>query len=211
VSAGARPLSRRYALLTRQSGRAGDPLLPPARPCSSDPRHVSGAPELEVIMTALADMPTATAVTDPVTAVRHFHVCESQAGCLPETEPYVTDDAPLALDALAHLLTDWAETREPDDSDATHTEAVAEIYCVCPQRGHSAEHHDALARLEQGQNICETTGLRVFEIAVCTERDCLKYCPADDCRTVTDVTEIDTRCWCCGAHYVPWDACPWLA
>lgn len=40
----------------------------------------------------------------------------------------------------------------------------------------------------------------MFEIAACAERDCLKYCPAGDCRTVTS----DTWCWRCGTAYLPW-------
>jgi hypothetical protein len=163
----------------------------------------------EVIMAVLSDAPAAATIA----AVRHFHVSDSRAGCLPEAEPYVTDDAPLALDALAHLLSDWAESTDPTDpdDDAVCAATVAEIYCLCPERSHSAEHGDALARLERGQSVCEYAGLRVFECAVCDELDCLKYCPAGDCRTVTGVTDTDTRCWCCGACYVPWDACPWLA
>lgn len=159
-------------------------------------------------MTAPATMPTIT--TDTVAAVTHFHVSDAQIGCLPETDPWVTDDPVPALDALAHLLSDWAEATEPDDPDAAGVDAVAEIYCACPGRGHSAEHADALAHLERGEDLCEAAGLRVFEITLCTERDCLKYCPADGCRTVACVTDTDTRCWCCGADYVPWDRCPWL-
>ncbi|TDD29622.1 hypothetical protein E1287_30545 [Actinomadura sp. KC06] len=135
---------------------------------------------------------------------------DAYAGCLPETEPIVTDDPVLAMDALAHLLSDWAEATEPDDSDATGAAAVAEIYCSCPGHGHSAEHSDVLARLERGADLSETAGLRVFEIAVCVQLDCLKYCPVSDCRTVASITEVDARCWCCGADFVPWDGCSWL-
>jgi len=144
-----------------------------------------------------------------VTAVRHFHVLEADVGCLPESAPYVTDGAQLALDALAHLMSDWAETQEPDDPDAVAAVAVAEMYCACRPHG-STDHDEALTRLEQGRKIGETAGLRVFEIAVCTERDCLKYCPDDDCRTVTSTTDLDTRCWSCGSPYEPWDSCPWI-
>jgi hypothetical protein len=145
-----------------------------------------------------------------VTAVTHFHVHESDAGCLPESEPYVTEDATLALDALAHLIADWSETTEPDDEDGVAAAAVSATYSCCSERGDSAEYGDALAHLERRQGICETAGRRAFEIAVCTDRDCLKYCPIDGCRTVTCVTDTDTRCWCCGVYYTPWDACPWL-
>jgi hypothetical protein len=152
--------------------------------------------------------------TPAATAVTHFHVCESDAGCLPETEPQVTCDAELALDALAHLLAEWASGQDGQDNecddDAAYAAAAAETYCGCPPHGGSADHADALARLSQGEHICETAGRREFEIQVCRQRDCLKYCPAGGCRTVTSVTDLDAWCWCCGSAYVPWDSCPWL-
>jgi hypothetical protein len=42
-----------------------------------------------------------TVITSRPDAVRHFHVTEADLGFQPETEPYLTDDADLALDALA--------------------------------------------------------------------------------------------------------------
>jgi hypothetical protein len=143
-------------------------------------------------------------------AATHFHVYESLPGCLPEAGPQVTTDASEALDALAHMLADWSETVELEDHDATYAAAVAEIYCTCPQHGRSAEHYDALVHLEEGEGLSETAGSQEFEITVCSERDCLKYCPDDECRTIAPVGVMDTRCWCCGAGYVPWAACPWL-
>jgi hypothetical protein len=151
-----------------------------------------------------------TTTTNAVGGVRHFHVSDTQVGCLPETDPWVTDDPVLALDALAYLLSDWAETTEPDEPNARWAEAVAEIYCACSVSGRSAEHADALAHLERGDDLCEAAGLRVFKIEVCAERDCLKYCSADDCRTVAAATDTDTWCSVCGTNYVPWDRCPWL-
>jgi hypothetical protein len=143
-------------------------------------------------------------------ALRHYHVSEADAGCLPDAEPYVTDDAPLALDALAHLMSDWAHEADPDEPDSAGVAAIAEIYCLCPGRDKSAEHRDALALLAAGHGITETAGQRVFEIAPCTERDCLKYCPQAGCRTVTCANGTDNRCWSCGDAYVTWDVCPWL-
>src|SRR5439155_25218538 len=91
-----------------------------------------------------------TAAGPPVTvaAVRHWHVTESDAGYLPATEPYTSDDAGMALDALAHLLDEWAQTYDdPEDPDALFADGIAEIYCTCRHGERSAEHHDALTGL----------------------------------------------------------------
>ncbi len=155
----------------------------------------------------MADTPAA------ITAVTHFHMCESDTGCLPETDPHITSDAELALDALAHLMAEWSSSHDDPGAgqeDTAYAAGAAETYCGCPPHGTSAEHADALARLSQGRNVCETAGQREFEIQVCRQRDCLKYCPSGHCRTVTAVTDQDAWCWCCGAAYVPWESCLWL-
>jgi hypothetical protein len=146
-----------------------------------------------------------------VGAVRHWHVTESDAGCLPEAEPYTSDDGALALDALAHVLADWAQTcPDPDDPEACYAEGIAEQYCTCRQGERSAEHHDAMTAVTDGRGMCEQIGHRVFELTPCTEKDCLKYCPDAECGTVTPITDTDTRCWCCGASYIGWAECDWL-
>lgn len=143
-----------------------------------------------------------------ITKMAHYHVIESNAGCLPEAEPYLTDDPGLALDMLAQMFTSWAET-DASGQDATQAAALAGLCQASPgDRGEAGR--DALARLSRGHGICHAVGLREFEIQVCQERDCLKYCPAGDCRTVTAVTDPDPWCWSCGTSYAAWDACPWL-
>jgi hypothetical protein len=146
--------------------------------------------------------------TPATTKTTHYHVTESNIGCLPEAEPYLTDDPGLALDMLTQLLSSWAET-EASDQDARHAAEIAEQYRASPEDRFGDGPADALARLPRRLGICHAVGLREFEIQVCAEHDCLKYCPDADCRTVTSVTDIDPWCWCCGKPYVPWDACPW--
>jgi hypothetical protein len=146
-----------------------------------------------------------------VAAVRHWHVTESNAGYLPEAEPTTTVDAESALDALAHLLKDWAAAvADPDDPDAVYAEALSERYCTCRQGERSAEHHDATTAVEEGKGICEQINSRVFELVPCQEKDCLKYCPDAECGTVTPVTDSESHCWCCGARYVDRQTCGWL-
>lgn len=148
--------------------------------------------------------------TDQVVA--HWHVTESNAGCLPEAEAGTYVDAESALDNLAHLLKEWADTYpDPEDPDAVYADGVAERFCTCKQSERSAEHHDALTALRHGRGLVEHVGRRVFELTNCREKDCLKYCPNADCGTVTPVGDTDHRCWCCGAGYVDWEACVWLA
>jgi hypothetical protein len=139
-------------------------------------------------------------------AVTHYHVTESTAGCLPEAEPYITDDPGLALDMLALLLECWAET-DADGPEAREAVALAGLYRDSSSSGNPAE---ALDRLSAGRGICHTVGLREFEVQVCGERDCVKYCPDGSCATTTPVTDTDPWCWCCGKRYVPWDDCTWL-
>jgi len=146
-------------------------------------------------------MPAATKVT-------HYHVTESTSGCLPEAGPYLTDDPGLALDMLAQMLGSYAET-ETAEPDARQAAALADQY----QSARGDNHEDpaeALGRLHAGHGICRAIGLREFEVQVCGDRDCLKYCPGGDCATTTPVTDTNPWCWCCGKRYVPWDACPWL-
>jgi hypothetical protein len=145
-------------------------------------------------------------------AVRHWHVIESDAGHLPETEPDTCDDGMLALDALAHQIKDWAQAQpDPEDLAATAAEGVAEIYCTCRAEGRSAEHRDAVSRVESGRGVSEQFDQRVFELTPCTEYDCLKFCPDAECGTFTPITDLDDRCWCCGATWVDREACGWLA
>ncbi|TDB89134.1 hypothetical protein E1264_09185 [Actinomadura sp. KC216] len=148
-----------------------------------------------------------TQITSPVRFVRHYHVYDSSLGCLPESDPYVTDDPSDAVERLASLLADGGES--DDTTDGAHAAEVAAAYRA-PNQDASGKGHIALNRLECGHEVCEIVGSRSFEIAVCDERDCLRYCPDDRCRTVTPVTDPDPWCWCCGTPYVPWDACPWL-
>jgi hypothetical protein len=156
--------------------------------------------------------PAGSAASVTVESVRHWHVTESDAGCLPEVEPSMSTDAGLALDALAHLLEEWANTcPDPEDPEAVYADGIAEHYCTCRSGGRSAEHHDAMRAVEDGQGICEQIGHRVFELTSCREKDCLKYCPDTDCGTVAPVTDTDLRCWCCGTRYVDWETCGWLA
>lgn len=151
-------------------------------------------------------------IAGAVKVVRHWHVTESNAGCLPEADPYTSDHPWLALDALAHLLSEWAQTcPDPEDGDALYADGLAEQYCTCRQGERSAEHHDAITAVYDGRGICEQIGHRVFELAVCEEKDCLKYCPDPECGTITPMNDTDTRCWCCGTPYVDWEKCPWLA
>lgn len=151
--------------------------------------------------------------TTPATAVRHWHVCESGPGYLPESEPFCATDAEMALDALAHLLSDYSATLDIDfpddeDSDAAYADAVSEIYCGC-RSGTSPEHGDALIRVDNG-GLSETIDNRDFAITLCHERDCLTYCPDPVCGTVAPITDSDPWCWCCGTRYVDADNCPWL-
>jgi hypothetical protein len=148
--------------------------------------------------------------TPATTMVTHYHVTESNVGCLPEAEPYLTDDPGLALDMLAQLLSSWAET-ETAEPDARQAVALADLYRASPGDSSRGDPAETLARLPAGRGgICHAVGLREFEIQVCGERDCLKYCPDGSCTTTTPVTDTDPWCWCCGRPYVPWDACPWL-
>lgn len=149
-----------------------------------------------------------------IEVVAHWHVTESDVGCLPEAEPYTSDSGELALDVLAHLLDDWSNSYDdPEDADSVRAAGLAESFCTCRDRDRerSDTHLDALAAVADGRGICEYIGLRVFELKPCSEKDCLKYCPDAECGTVTPVTEVDTRCWCCGATYVSWEDCDWLA
>jgi hypothetical protein len=148
-----------------------------------------------------------TQTTSRVRAVQHYHVYDSALGCLPESDPYVTDDPADAVETLAGLLADWSES--DDTADGAHAAEVAASYRT-PDQEASGKGDVALNRLEHGHEVCEIIGPRAFEITVCDERDCLRYCPDDRCRTVTTVTDPDPWCWCCGTPYVHWDACPWL-
>lgn len=168
-------------------------------------------------MTALSAHTTPSSVSGsvpgpvPRSAVRHWHVIESEAGYLPEAEPIFCDEVMSALDALAHQIKDWATAHpDPEDREATAAEGVAEIYCTCRSDGRSAEHHDAVAAVERGCGITEQFDQRVFELTACTEYDCLKFCPEADCGTFVAITETDPSCWCCGARYVDWESCGWL-
>ena len=133
---------------------------------------------LEIVMTA-RDVEAGAPGT--AGSVRHWHVTESGAGYLPEAEPCTSDDSAVALDVLAHLLADWSETcddpTDPDpdpdpDPDAAYAAAIAEHYCTCRPGERSAEHHDALAAVDDGRGICEQIGHRVFELTPCTGTDC---------------------------------------
>ncbi|WP_158581702.1 hypothetical protein [Actinomadura spongiicola] len=42
-----------------------------------------------------------TQIISPVRAVRHYHVYDSSLGCLPESDPYVTDEPSDAVETLA--------------------------------------------------------------------------------------------------------------
>jgi hypothetical protein len=139
----------------------------------------------------------------------HYHVTESDAGCLPEAEPYITDDPGLALDMLAQLLTGWVETASAEP-EARQAAALAD-QCQ-PSSGHNSQDNpaDVLGQMRAGGGVCHAIGLREFEIQVCGDRDCLKYCPDATCATTTPATDADPWCWCCGKRYLPWDACPWL-
>lgn len=160
----------------------------------------------EIIVTAAESETTAVAVA------RHWHISESGAGYLPESEPYTTNDSESALDFLAHELDEWANSHDnPEHPHALYAAGVAEIYCTCRDGARSAEHHDAVTAVEDDEGICEQIGRRVFELAPCADKDCLKYCPDADCGTVSPITDSDTRCWACGATYVPWDEGDWLA
>jgi hypothetical protein len=153
-----------------------------------------------------------TAIDRAVSAVRHWHVIESDPGCLPEADPYVIDDVDLALDAAAHLLAGWSQDH-PDHRDAARAGEVADVWCGCARDGGDAadEYHQTAARLDDGDSVTVVCGNREFAIACCHQRDCWKYCPADDCRTATPIDDPDERCWCCGTTYTPSESCPWLA
>jgi hypothetical protein len=154
---------------------------------------------------------SAQAPTLPV----HYHITESLPGYLPESDPRLATDPEDALDAVADLLTDWADANDPDDDDpdgvgdeeVTAALGTAELYRA---GGSSAEHGDLLARLARHGGVAEYVGNRVIEARTCTDRDCLKYCPAEDCRTVAEITDTDHRCWCCGTRYVGAEDCAWL-
>jgi hypothetical protein len=88
--------------------------------------------------------------------------------------------------------------------------ALADLY-QSAQADNREDPAEALGRLPAGRGICHAISLREFEVQVCGERDCLKYCPDGSCATTTTpVTDTDPWCWCCGKPWVPWDACPWL-
>ena len=79
---------------------------------------------------------------------------------------------------------------------------MSEICCTCaPHDGQSDMYGDLLVHAER-DGIAQIIASRVFEITPCDEADCLKYCPASGCGTVTAITDVDTRCWTCGAEYV---------
>lgn len=131
--------------------------------------------------------------------VRHWHVTESSPGCLPESVPYTSDCADLALDTLAHVLMDYADTL--DGEDGSYAAAVGEIYCTCRSDGRSAERWESVDIAERA-GLSEIIAGRCFELTPCAEAGCLKYCPNAECGTVAPITEEDDRCWCCGSRYV---------
>ncbi len=166
-----------------------------------------------------APRPTTPVSTAPVPVAAptlHYHITESFPGYLPESDPRLATDPEDALDAVADLLTEWADANDDphdDDPDGVGDEEVtaalgtAELYRA---GGSSAEHGDLLARLARHGGVAEYVGNRVIEARTCTDRDCLKYCPQAECRTVAEITDPDHRCWCCGTRYVSAEDCAWL-
>jgi hypothetical protein len=69
---------------------------------------VRGANGVSVVRTSCNTAPIPTPHFG--SAVRHWHVIESEAGYLPEAEPGICDDGMLALDALAHQIKDWVQS-----------------------------------------------------------------------------------------------------
>ncbi|MGP4029710.1 hypothetical protein [Actinomadura sp. 3N407] len=157
--------------------------------------------------------PTTLAQPDvPIPAVRHWHITESDAGYLPEAEPVTVDDGEMALDVLAHLLADWAQSfDDAEHPDAVYAEGLAEQLCTCKKGERSAEHRDAQIKVADGRGMCEHIGDRVFDLTPCQDQGCLKYCPDADCGTVTPIGDTDPSCWCCGTRYVDGETCGWLA
>ena len=136
---------------------------------------------------------------DTSATVRHWHITESFPGCLPESDPYTTDSADLAIDEFGHALKEYANTLDGEEGD--YAAAVGEICCTCRSDGRSPEHWQAVESGERA-GLTEIIAGRCFELTPCGEADCLKYCPAPGCGTVESVTDPDDRCWCCGARYV---------
>lgn len=151
-----------------------------------------------------------TTATGATSAIRHFHVIEAAPGCLPETAPSVTDNPAIALDTFVDLLDGWSQSLPPSDRDGACAAVLADRYRPSDNEGDSAAYDGALADLDHGHGVHEIVGFREFEIATCDERDCLRYCPDTECRTVAPVADVETRCWCCGTPYVSWERCPWL-
>ena len=141
---------------------------------------------------------TSDGASTSATRITHYHVTDSVAGYLPEAEPYVTTDSEMAVDVMTDLLHSRTGTQEPDRGKVASAQPV-------DVRG------ELFARLEQHGAVCEYVGDRAVEVMACTDSDCLKYCPANDCRNATDVADVDAWCWVCGARYVAADACDWLA
>src|SRR6266498_4076333 len=71
---------------------------------------------------------------------------------------------------------------------------LAELYRAGSR---SPEHADLLAQLDRHRGLAEYVGDRVIEARACHDRECLKYCPERECRTVTDITDPDLWCWTC--------------
>ncbi|RKS70684.1 hypothetical protein BZB76_5160 [Actinomadura pelletieri DSM 43383] len=130
--------------------------------------------------------------------MRHYHVYDSSLGCLPESDPYVTDDPSDAVETLASLLADWGES--DDTADGAYAAEVAATYRA-PDQEASGKGCIALSRLECGHEVCEIVGSRSFEIPFVTNRIA--------CGTAL-TTGAAPSCWCCGTRFVLWDACPWL-
>lgn len=160
--------------------------------------------------------PNSPASTRDTSTVRHWHISESFPGCIPEAEPRISDSVDVAIDEFAHMIASYAEVLDGQDdghgggrngdssesSDAAYAQAMSETCCTCaPRDGRSDMYGDLLARTERG-GLTEIIANRCFEITPCDETDCLKYCPAPSCGTVTAITDVDTRCWACGARYV---------
>lgn len=143
--------------------------------------------------------------------VRHWHISEAFPGRIPESDPYVSDCVDIALDVFAHMLADYAEAlgeKGRGEGDAIYAQTMSEICCSCtPCDKRSAIYGDLLARAGQ-DGVTKIIAERCFEITPCDEADCLKYCPTPGCGTVTVVTDVDTRCWACGARYVDADHRP---
>ena len=41
--------------------------------------------------------------------VRHWHISESLPGCVPESEPRISDSVDLAMDEFAHMVASYTE------------------------------------------------------------------------------------------------------